>query len=54
MTTPTKYNNSSENQEDSIDIIALLQSIWKGKKIILKTGLVFMILGLFIAVFSQN
>jgi LPS O-antigen subunit length determinant protein (WzzB/FepE family) len=54
MTTPTTHNNSSENQEDSIDIIALLQSIWKGKKLILKTGLVFMILGLFIAVFSQN
>ena len=54
MTTPTTHNNSSENQEDSIDIIALLQSIWKGKKIILKTGLVFMILGLFIAIFSQN
>ena len=54
MTTPTTHNNSFENQEDSIDIIALLQSIWKGKKLILKTGLVFMILGLFIAVFSQN
>ena len=54
MTTPTTHNNSSENQEDSIDIIALLQSIWKGKKLILKTGLVFMILGLFIAIFSQN
>ena len=54
MTTPTTHNNSSENQEDSIDIIALLQSIWKDKKLILKTGLVFMILGLFIAIFSQN
>ena len=54
MTTPTTHNNSSENQEDTIDIIALLQSIWKGKKLILKTVLVFMILGLFIAVFSQN
>ena len=54
MTTPTTHNNSSENQEDTIDIIALLQSIWKGKKLILKTGLVFMILGLFIAIFSQN
>ena len=54
MTTPTTHNNSFENQEDSIDIIALLQSIWKGKKLILKTGLVFMILGLFIAIFSQN
>lgn len=54
MTTPTTHNNSSENQEDSIDIIALLQSIWTGKKLILKTVLVFMILGLFIAIFSQN
>ena len=54
MTTPTTHNNSFENQEDSIDIIALIQSIWKGKKLILKTVLVFMILGLFIAVFSQN
>lgn len=54
MTTPTTHNNSSENQEDSIDIIVLLQSIWTGKKLILKTVLVFMILGLFIAIFSQN
>jgi len=54
MTTPTTHNNSSKNQEDSIDIIALLQSIWTGKKLILKTVLVFMILGLFIAVLSQN
>ena len=54
MTTPTTHNNSSENQEDSIDIIALLQSIWTGRKLILKTVLVFMILGLFIAIFSQN
>ena len=54
MTTPTTHNNSFENQEDSIDIIALLQSIWTGKKLILKTVLVFMILGLFIAVLSQN
>ena len=54
MTTPTTHNNSPENQDDSIDIIALLQSIWTGKKLILKTVLVFMILGLFIAVLSQN
>ncbi|WKD86094.1 Tyrosine-protein kinase etk [Polaribacter huanghezhanensis] len=45
----------SENQEeDTIDIIALLKTIWISRKWILKTVFVFMLLGLFVAVFSKD
>jgi len=44
------YNNLEE--EDSIDIIALLIKVWKGKKIIIKTTAVFFIIGCIVAVLS--
>ena len=43
------YNNL---EEDSIDIIALLIKVWKGKKIIIKTTAVFFIIGCIVAVLS--
>ena len=44
------YNNLEE--EDSIDIIAFLIKVWKGKKIIIKTTAVFFIIGCIVAVLS--
>ena len=41
-------------QNDSIDLIALLKKLWAGKKTIIKTTLVFFVIGLFVAVFSKN
>ena len=43
------YNNL---EEDSIDIIALLKTVWNGKKIIIKTTAVFFIIGCIVAVLS--
>lgn len=40
--------------EDEIDLITLAKTLWKGRKTILKTALIFMAIGLFIAVFTQK
>ena len=49
--------NEIENKQqvvadDEIDLIALAKTIWEGRKLIIKTVLVFMLLGLGIALFS--
>ena len=46
--------DSSNFEEDSIDIIALIKKLWIARTTILKTTLVFLFLGLFIAIFSEN
>jgi LPS O-antigen subunit length determinant protein (WzzB/FepE family) len=45
---------TKQDQEDAIDIIALLKDLWVARKIILKITLAFTFLGLFVAVFSKN
>jgi len=47
-------NTTNKDQEDAIDIIALLKELWAARKTILKITLVFTFLGLFVAVFSKN
>ena len=43
------YNNL---EEDSIDIIALLKTLWTGKKLIVKTTILFFIIGCVVALLS--
>jgi uncharacterized protein involved in exopolysaccharide biosynthesis len=43
------YNNL---EEDSIDIIALLKTLWIGKKVILKTTILFFVIGCVVALLS--
>jgi len=40
--------------EDEIDLIDLAKTLWAGRKIMIKTTLIFMVLGLFIALFSEK
>jgi Uncharacterized protein involved in exopolysaccharide biosynthesis len=40
--------------EDEIDLIALAKTLWEGRRTVIKTTLIFMLLGLFIAIFSQK
>ncbi|MDG2193786.1 MAG: Wzz/FepE/Etk N-terminal domain-containing protein [Polaribacter sp.] len=40
--------------EDEIDVIALAKTLWNGRKTALKVTLVFMIIGVFVAVFSPK
>jgi LPS O-antigen subunit length determinant protein (WzzB/FepE family) len=47
-------NTTNKEQEDAIDIIALLKDLWVARKTILKITLAFTFLGLFVAVFSKN
>lgn len=44
--------NSPEINEDEIDLIALIKSLWLGKKIILKISLRFAVLGILVALSS--
>lgn len=49
----TEINNSANNfEEDSIDIIALIKNIWKERKLIIKTIIIFFILGCIVAALS--
>ena len=47
-------NNQKATADDEIDLIALAKTLWNGRKLIIKTVLVFMLFGLFIAVFSDK
>lgn len=46
--------NQKAIADDEIDLIALLKTIWQSRKFIIKTTVFFMILGLFIALFSPK
>jgi LPS O-antigen subunit length determinant protein (WzzB/FepE family) len=48
----SKENN--EIQEDEIDLIALAKKIWEGRKTVIKITLIFMGIGLFVAIFSKK
>jgi len=47
-------NTPHSNQEDEIDLIALLASLYQNKRFILKTVVGFMIIGLFVALVSPT
>lgn len=46
--------SSSKIDSDEVDLIALAKTFWSGRKVIVKTALIFMVLGLFVAVFSAK
>jgi LPS O-antigen subunit length determinant protein (WzzB/FepE family) len=52
MTKETK--NIQHEEEDSIDIIALLKQLWDARKTIVKITMIFLFLGLFVAIFSKK
>ncbi len=54
MSEQQNKNTNLSVEEDEIDLIALAKTIWEGRKTILKTILIFMSIGLFIAIFSQK
>lgn len=53
---PEKIKNPIQepNMEYKIDLLGFVKTIWIGRKIVLKYMIVFMAIGLFIAVFSKN
>jgi len=52
----TNQNKNTDNhtEEDEIDLIALAKTLWEGRKTVIKTTLIFMGIGLFVAVFSPK
>lgn len=43
-----------KNQTDEIDLIALAKTLWEGRREVIVTTVVFMLIGLFVAIFSQK
>ena len=56
--TEIKDTNQTEqtrvDHEDEIDLIALAKTLWEGRRTVIRTTLIFMVLGLFIAIFSAK
>ncbi len=50
----TEQNTNLHNDDDEIDLIALAKTGWEGRKTVIKTVLIFMAIGLFIAIFSPK
>lgn len=41
-------------QEEEIDLVEVVRKLWKNRKLILKITVVFMVLGVFVALFSPK
>jgi capsular polysaccharide biosynthesis protein len=56
MTDQNKPNISSQksSEEDEIDLIQLAKTLWEGRKTVIKITLIFMGIGLFVAIFSKK
>ncbi len=50
----TEQNTNLHNDEDEIDLIALAKTSWEGRKTVIKMVLIFMAIGLFIAIFTPK
>ncbi len=50
----TENQNNQPIEEDEIDLIQLAKKLWNGRKLIIKITLIFMVIGLFIALFSPK
>jgi len=46
--------NKQHIEEDEIDLIALAKTLWEGRRTVIKTTLIFMAIGLFVAIFSEK
>ena len=54
MTQQNSKIKQNSSDEDEIDLIALAKTLWEGRKTVIKTTLIFMVIGLFVAVFSEK
>ncbi|MDE5417234.1 Wzz/FepE/Etk N-terminal domain-containing protein [Labilibaculum sp. DW002] len=52
--TNIKSDPANVSHEDEIDLIQLAKTLWEGRRTVIKTTLIFMVLGLFIAIFSAK
>ncbi|SNR49958.1 LPS O-antigen chain length determinant protein, WzzB/FepE family [Lutibacter agarilyticus] len=54
MTEQNSKIQQNSSDEDEIDLIALAKTLWGGRKTVIKTTLIFMAIGLFVAIFSEK
>ncbi len=54
LTEQNKTMTSRVEHEDEIDLIQLAKTLWAGRRTVIKCTLIFMVLGLFIALFSPK
>lgn len=47
-------NQNKQIEYDQIDLINLVKTVWQEKKIVIKITLIFIIIGLFVAIFSEK
>ncbi|WP_282016599.1 Wzz/FepE/Etk N-terminal domain-containing protein [Marinifilum flexuosum] len=47
-------NNIQTHSDDEIDLIQLAKTLWEGRRTVIKTTLIFMAIGLFVAIFSEK
>ncbi|WP_120239796.1 Wzz/FepE/Etk N-terminal domain-containing protein [Marinifilum flexuosum] len=40
--------------DDEIDLIALAKTLWEGRRTVIKTTIIFMLIGIFVAIFSEK
>lgn len=50
----TETQTKKENKDSEIDLIDIAKKIWSGRKIIIKSMIVFFVLGIFIVIFSPK
>lgn len=54
MNNDPNMNPQNYIEDDDIDLIALAKTLWNGRKKVIKTTLIFMAIGLFVAIFSAK
>jgi len=52
--TQQNKNQNRQTEDDEIDLIALAKTLWEGRRTIIKITLIFMAIGLFVAIFSEK
>lgn len=51
---PTKPIQQTMAEDDEIDLLALAKTLWEGRKTVIKFTLIFMLVGLFVALFTAK
>ena len=51
---PFNPSTSHPEAEDQIDIIALISKVWAGRKFVIKSAIVAVVIGVLVAIFTPN
>lgn len=51
---PVEYMHNTHDEEDKIDLFELIKTVWEGRWLVVKTVIVFVFIGFFVAITSIN